>query len=257
MRLEWGSSSKSGMLTGRFGWFSKNKTGRGKAWSSGNKRGSGLMNGGCSQKGLLLSYRCSTGISRRFSPDRMSAVVEYSRCSMRWRWRRYGLRMLVPLHPLLPQPQRHLLRKTDSDVANLQMMVVVARGPCWRRVERTAQHHMGRLFRECGRWRKGRMGDAAWNVDTTPTCTRADAHFSRAHITVHNSHIDPHFSNVVTSTLAQVKRNRCRAFLQNHFHLIVMSLLNVLFVRFLLSLHRLLDLCHDPQRHRPRWKGAD
>ena len=50
-------------------------------------------------------------------------------------------------------------------------------------------------------------------VDTTPTCTRAGAHFSGAHITVHNSHVDPHFSNVVTSTLAQGKRIQCRAFL--------------------------------------------
>ena len=30
------------------------------------------------------------------------------------------------------------------------------------------------------------------SVDTTPTCTRADAKFSRAHITVHNSLIEPH-----------------------------------------------------------------
>ena len=39
---------------------------------------------------------------------------------------------------------------------------------------------------------------ATGGVDTTPTCTRADAHFSRAHITVHNSFIDPYFSNVGT-----------------------------------------------------------
>ena len=36
------------------------------------------------------------------------------------------------------------------------------------------------------------------SADTAPTCTRADAHSSRAHITVQNSHIDPHFSNVGT-----------------------------------------------------------
>ena len=36
------------------------------------------------------------------------------------------------------------------------------------------------------------------SVNTAPTCTRADAHSSRAHITVHNLHIDPHFSNVCT-----------------------------------------------------------
>ena len=34
---------------------------------------------------------------------------------------------------------------------------------------------------------------ATGGVRTTPTCTRADAHFSRAHITVHNPHIDLHF----------------------------------------------------------------
>ena len=39
---------------------------------------------------------------------------------------------------------------------------------------------------------------SATSVDTTPTCTRAHAHFSRAHITVHNSYTDPHFSNVST-----------------------------------------------------------
>ena len=36
---------------------------------------------------------------------------------------------------------------------------------------------------------------------------------SRAHITLHNSHIDPHFSNVATSALAQDTRDECRAFL--------------------------------------------
>ena len=44
---------------------------------------------------------------------------------------------------------------------------------------------------------------ATGGEDTTPTFTRADAHFSHAHITVHNSPIDPHFSNVVTSALAE------------------------------------------------------
>ena len=52
-------------------------------------------------------------------------------------------------------------------------------------------------------------------VDTTPTCTRADAHFSRANITMHNSLIDPHSSNVVTSALAQGTRDECREFLKN------------------------------------------
>ena len=50
-------------------------------------------------------------------------------------------------------------------------------------------------------------------VDTTPICTRADAHFSRLHITVHNSLVDPHSFNVVTSALAQGTRDQCRAFL--------------------------------------------
>ena len=83
-------------------------------------------------------------------------------------------------------------------------------------------------------------------VDTTLTCTRADAHFSRAHITVRNSHIDPHFSNMGTSISAQGKGHQCRAFLQNHSHLVVMSLSST----SLLSLHGLLVLCHDPHRHR-------
>ena len=87
------------------------------------------------------------------------------------------------------------------------------------------------------------------NGDTTPTCTRADAHFSRAHITVHNSFIGPHSSNVVTSTLAQGKRDQCRAFLKN---LVISSSCSCLvFFSFvsLLSLHFLLVLCHDFQRH--------
>ena len=52
-------------------------------------------------------------------------------------------------------------------------------------------------------------------VDTTHTCTRADAHVPRAHITVHSSLIDPHSSNVVTSALVQGKRGQCRVFLKN------------------------------------------
>ena len=51
-------------------------------------------------------------------------------------------------------------------------------------------------------------------VWTTLTCTRADAHCSRAHITVHKSLVDPHSSNVVTSALAQDTRYQCRAFLK-------------------------------------------
>ena len=35
---------------------------------------------------------------------------------------------------------------------------------------------------------------ATGGVDTTPTCTRADAHVSRAHFTVHNSHSTANFS---------------------------------------------------------------
>ena len=50
------------------------------------------------------------------------------------------------------------------------------------------------------------------SVDTTPTCTRADARFSRAFITVHNSRIDGH------TALAQGKRNLCCAFLCTRFH---------------------------------------
>ena len=55
-------------------------------------------------------------------------------------------------------------------------------------------------------------------VNITPTCTHTDAHFSRAHTTVHNSHVG--------------KKNLCRAFLCTHFHLVVMSLLNGPLVRF-------------------------
>ena len=70
------------------------------------------------------------------------------------------------------------------------------------------------------------------SVNTTPTCPGADAHVSRAHITVHHSLIVPHSSNVVTSTLAQGKRDQCRAFLKHHCHLFVVSLSGVPFVRF-------------------------
>ena len=42
------------------------------------------------------------------------------------------------------------------------------------------------------------------DVDTTPTCTRADANFSGAHTTVHSSQ---HFSNVGSSRSLEVKRN--------------------------------------------------
>ena len=43
------------------------------------------------------------------------------------------------------------------------------------------------------------------SVDTTHDFTRADAHFFRAHITVHNSHIDPHFPDVGTPHWLKVK----------------------------------------------------
>ena len=67
-------------------------------------------------------------------------------------------------------------------------------------------------------------------VDTTPTCTRADAHnFSRAHITVHNSQ---HFSKCGHTALPQGERNLCCAFLRTHFHLVVMFLSDGLLGRF-------------------------
>ena len=88
------------------------------------------------------------------------------------------------------------------------------------------------------------------HVDTTPTCTRADAHVSRAYIAVHSSLINLH-------ALAQGTRDQCRAFLKN----IVMSsscLCQVsLSLVSLLSLHLLLVLCHDLQRHRHHWRGPD
>ena len=99
--------------------------------------------------------------------------------------------------------------------------------------------------------------NATGGVDTALTCTRADAHSSRAHITVHISVIDPHSSNVVTSALARDTKDQRRAFLKN----IVTSSSCVcqVFLSFvsLLSLHILLDLCHDPQRHRVRWRRPD
>ena len=70
---------------------------------------------------------------------------------------------------------------------------------------------------------------ATGGVGTTPTCTRADAHFSRAHNTVHNSLIDPH-------ALAQGKRNLCSAFVCTRFHLVC----HVLFER---------SFCPSPSGH--------
>ena len=85
------------------------------------------------------------------------------------------------------------------------------------------------------------------SVDTTPTCTRADALSSRAHITAHNSHTDPHSSNVVTSTLAQGKRKQCLAFLQKPFssrcHVLVECPFRPLpSCRFIAHLFSLIDL---------------
>ena len=66
-------------------------------------------------------------------------------------------------------------------------------------------------------------------VDTTPTCTRADALFCRAHLTVHNL---LHFANVGTPYWLKVK-----GFCVAHFSALIsisfsMSLLNVPLVRF-------------------------
>ena len=69
-------------------------------------------------------------------------------------------------------------------------------------------------------------------ADTTPTCKRTDAHFSRAHIAVHNAHIDPHFSNVGTPHWLKVRGICVAHFLCAHFHLFVMSLLRGPLVRF-------------------------
>ena len=60
---------------------------------------------------------------------------------------------------------------------------------------------------------------ATESVDTTPTCTRADAHFSRAHITVHCSYSTALFQCGHTA-LAKGKRNLCCALLFDHFHLV-------------------------------------
>ena len=88
------------------------------------------------------------------------------------------------------------------------------------------------------------------HADTTPTCTRADAHVSRAHIVVHSSLINRH-------ALAQGTRDQCRAFLKN----IVMPSscpcqVCLSLVPFL-SLHLLLVLCHYLQRHRHHCRGPD
>ena len=77
---------------------------------------------------------------------------------------------------------------------------------------------------------------ASSHVDTTPTCTRAYAHFSRAHFT--------HDHCTYGSRLISVAR-----FLK-HCHLSIMSLLGGLSLVPLLLLHILLVLCHDPQPRR-------
>ena len=67
--------------------------------------------------------------------------------------------------------------------------------------------------------------------DTTPTCTRADAHCSRAHITVHSSYSTALFQCGHTA-LAQGKRNLCCAFLCLHFHLVCHVLIERSFCPF-------------------------
>ena len=85
--------------------------------------------------------------------------------------------------------------------------------PEWRAKNKpvSCRRGLGECWKTNEKW--DGFGSERTAADTTPTCTRAGAHFSRAHITVHSSHFDPHFSHVVTSTLAQGKRNQCRAFL--------------------------------------------
>ena len=61
---------------------------------------------------------------------------------------------------------------------------------------------------------------ATGGVNTKPTCTRADAHFSRAHLTVHSSYSTAPFPMWEHRIGSRYKKNLCRAFLCAHFHLV-------------------------------------
>ena len=56
-------------------------------------------------------------------------------------------------------------------------------------------------------------------VNNTPTCTRADAHFSRAHLTAHNSYSTALFQSGTPHWL-KVERNLCHEFLCTHVLLV-------------------------------------
>ena len=94
------------------------------------------------------------------------------------------------------------------------------------------------------------------SVDTTPSCTRADALFSCDHHSAPFTHLSALFPMLSNRQWLKVKGISVAHCLKTIFISFVMSLLNVPFVS-LLSLHRLLVLCHDPQRHQLRWKVAE
>ena len=73
-------------------------------------------------------------------------------------------------------------------------------------------------LRICGR-RTHSCGAVGISVDTTPTCTREDAHFSREHIAVRNSCSTTLFQRWA-HRIGSSNRNLCCAFLCTHFHLV-------------------------------------
>ena len=73
----------------------------------------------------------------------------------------------------------------------------------------TYRHVQSRMFNPCQNHHH--TSSLPPSVDTTPFCTRADAHFSRACITVHNSRIDPHFSNVGAHRIGSKEKGICVA----------------------------------------------
>ena len=98
---------------------------------------------------------------------------------------------------------------------------------------------------------------ATGGVDTTPTCTRADAHFSRAHITVHSSLIRtfPTWAHRIGSRYKEsVSRIYFSALI---FNSLLCPCCIVLLVASFLLLPLLRVLCQDPQRHRPRWRDVE
>ena len=61
---------------------------------------------------------------------------------------------------------------------------------------------------------------ATGGVNTTPSCTRADAHFSRAHLTVHNSYRTALFQCCHTALAQGTQESVSRIFFCTHSHLV-------------------------------------